>query len=107
MISIAHAQAAGGQQGGSMMSLIMMLAIFAIFYFLMIRPQQKKQKELKAMIDALQKGEEVMTAGGLIGRIQNLDEHYIELEIANNVVIKMQRNSVVNVLPKGSFKAIK
>lgn len=106
MISIAHAQQAGAQ-GGSMMSLVMMVAIFAIFYFLMIRPQQKKQKELKAMIEALQKGDEVLTAGGIIGRIQRLDDHYIDIEIAANVVIKMQRNSVVNVLPKGSFKTAK
>lgn len=107
MISVAHAQAAGAAQGGGISSLIMMVAIFAIFYFLMIRPQQKKQKELKKLIDNLQKGDEVLTAGGMIGRIQNLDEHYIEIEIANNVAIKMQRNSVVNVLPKGSFKTIK
>lgn len=108
MISIAYAQsAAPAQQGGGMMSLIMMIAIFAIFYFLMIRPQQKRQKELKALIDALKKGDEVMTAGGILGRIHELDELYIDLEIANNVVIKMQRNSVVNVLPKGTVKTAK
>lgn len=106
MISIAYAQSAGGQQGSPMTSLIMMVAIFAIFYFLMIRPQQKKQKELKNLISNLQKGDEVMTAGGILGRINNLDEHYIELNISNNVNIKMQRNSVVNVLPKGTVKAI-
>lgn len=106
MISVAHAQAAGGQ-GSGISSIIMMVAIFAIFYFLMIRPQQKKQKELKSMIEALQKGDEVLTAGGILGRIQALDEQYIEIEIANNVTIKMQRNSIVNVLPKGTVKAIK
>lgn len=107
MISVAHAQAAGAPQGSGMSSLIMMVAIFAIFYFLMIRPQQKKQKELKALIDGLQKGDEVLTAGGILGRITALDEQYVELDIANNVNIKMQRNSVVNVLPKGTVKAIK
>lgn len=106
MISVAHAQAAGGQ-GSGISSIIMMVAIFAIFYFLMIRPQQKKQKELKSMIEALKKGDEVLTAGGILGRIQALDEQYIEIEIANNVTIKMQRNSIVNVLPKGTVKAIK
>lgn len=107
MISVAYAQGAAGSQGSPMSSLLMMVAIFAIFYFLMIRPQQKKQKELKSLIDALQKGDEVLTAGGLLGRIKALDEQYVELEIANNVIIKMQRNSVVNVLPKGTVKAIK
>lgn len=107
MISVAYAQGAAGSQGSPMSSLLMMVAIFAIFYFLMLRPQQKKQKELKSLIDALQKGDEVLTAGGLLGRIKALDEQYVELEIANNVIIKMQRNSVVNVLPKGTVKAIK
>ncbi len=106
MISIAHAQSLGGPAGSGISSLIMMVAIFAIFYFLMIRPQQKKQKELKAMISALQKGDEVLTAGGILGRIKALDEQYIEVEISNGVSIKMQRNSVVNVLPKGTVKAI-
>ncbi|PIE45974.1 MAG: preprotein translocase subunit YajC [Gammaproteobacteria bacterium] len=103
MISIAYAQTPGTQTGG-MMSLVMMVAIFAIFYFLMIRPQQKKQKELKALINSLQKGDEVLTAGGMLGRIQSLDEQYINIEITKNVVIKMQRNSVVSVLPKGTIK---
>ncbi len=88
------------------MQFLPLIAIFAIFYFLLIRPQQKKQKELKKLIDGLQKGDEVLTAGGIIGRIKALDELYVEIEIANNVAIKMQRTSVVNVLPKGSVKAI-
>ncbi len=107
MISIAHAQTAGAQSAGSSyMSFIFFIGIFAMMYFMMIRPQQKKQKELAALINALKKGDEVLTAGGIIGRIMNLDEHYIEIEIANNVTIKMQRTSIVNVLPKGSVKAI-
>ncbi len=104
MISAAYAQSAGAAQGSGVSSLIMMVAIFAIFYFLMIRPQQKKQKELSALINALQKGDEVLTAGGIIGRIQNIDDQYIDLEIADNVVMRMQRHSVVNVLPKGTVK---
>lgn len=106
MISIAYAQQAGAQQGSPISSIIMMVAIFAIFYFLMIRPQQKKQKELKNLIDNLKKGDEVLSAGGILGRIVGLDEHYVELEIAENTKIKMQRNSIVGVLPKGSLKAI-
>ncbi len=108
MISVAHAQAAaGGAQGNLLTSFLPLVAIFAIFYFLLIRPQQKKQKELNNLINSLQKGDEVLTAGGIIGRITALDEHYVEIEIANNVAIKMQRTSIVNVLPKGSVKAIK
>ncbi len=107
MFSTAYAQGTGTAQSSGISSLIMMVAIFAIFYFLMIRPQQKKQKELKKLINNLQKGDEVLTAGGMLGRISELDEHYIELDIANNVTIKMQRTSVINVLPKGSVKAIK
>ncbi len=108
MISVAHAQAAaGGAQGNLLTSFLPLVAIFAIFYFLLIRPQQKKQKELNNLINNLQKGDEVLTVGGIIGRITALDEHYVEIEIANNVAIKMQRTSVVNVLPKGSVKAIK
>ncbi len=103
MISVAYAQTAGGGQSG-ISSLIMMVAIFAIFYFLMIRPQQKKQKELKALIDALQKGDEVLTAGGILGRIKSIDEQYLDLEIAEGVTMKMQRHSIVNVLPKGTVK---
>lgn len=106
MISIAHAQTAGAAQAGGLMSFLPLIVIFGIFYFLMIRPQQKKQKELKNLINNLQKGDEVLTAGGIIGRIAGLDEQYIEIEISNNVKIKMQRSSVVNVLPKGSVKAI-
>ncbi|PID66530.1 MAG: preprotein translocase subunit YajC [Gammaproteobacteria bacterium] len=107
MISVAYAQTAGAPQGGGMSSLIMMVAIFAVIYFVMLRPQQKKQKELKALIEALKKGDEVLTVSGILGRIKALDEQYIELEVAGNIVLKMQRNSVVSVLPKGSVKAIK
>lgn len=106
MISTAYAQAAGAQQGSLLGSFLPLIAIFAIFYFLLIRPQQKKQKELTNLINNLQKGDEVLTAGGIMGRITALDEHYAEIEIAKNVEIKMQRTSIINVLPKGSVKAI-
>ena len=106
MISLAHAQGSGGMQGG-FSTIIMIVAMLAIFYFLVIRPQQKKQKQLNALINGLQKGDEVLTAGGILGRIQSLDEQYIELEITSSVVMKMQKTSVVNVLPKGTVKATK
>ncbi|MPV85677.1 preprotein translocase subunit YajC [Ostreibacterium oceani] len=105
MISIAHAQTAGQSGSGeSFTTLIMLVAIFAIFYFLVIRPQQKKQKELRGLIEALKKGDEVLTAGGIVGRIVDLDEQFIDLEIAPNTTIKMQKNTVINLLPKGSYK---
>jgi preprotein translocase subunit YajC len=75
-----------------------------VLYFIMIRPQMKKQKEHKAMIDALGKGDEVVTGGGLLGRITKVDEQYVSVEIAGNVVVQMQRSAVVQVLPKGTVK---
>jgi preprotein translocase subunit YajC len=70
----------------------------------MIRPQMKRQKEAKAMIDALAKGDEVVVAGGLIGKISKLGESFLHVEIANNVEIQVQRSAVIQVLPKGTFK---
>ncbi|SUO95559.1 preprotein translocase subunit YajC [Suttonella ornithocola] len=106
-IQSAHAQAAGGapQQGAGMFNLLLMIGIFAVMWFLMIRPQQKRAKEQRAMIAALKKGDEVMTNGGLMGRIINLDEQAIDLEIAKGTIVRFQRNFVVQVLPKGSLKA--
>lgn len=107
MISVAYAQSAGATPQGSLLgSFLPIIAMVGIFYFLLIRPQQRKQKELKNLIDNLQKGDEILTTGGILGRIKSLDEHYAEIEIASNVTIKIQRTSIVNVLPKGSVKAI-
>ena len=86
---------------GSMLPLILM---FVVLYFVMIRPQMKRQKEHKAMIDALAKGDEVVTSGGLLGRVTKLGESFLGLEIANGVEIQVQRAAVVQVLPKGTFK---
>lgn len=105
-IQQAHAQAAGAQQGsaGGMFNLVLMIAIFGVMWFLMIRPQQKRAKEQREMVAALKKGDEVMTNGGLMGRIVNLNEQAIDVEIAKNTVVRFQRNFVVQVLPKGSLK---
>ncbi len=78
--------------------------MFAVWYFVMIRPQMKRQKEHKAMIDALAKGDEVATAGGLLGKVSKLGESSIHLEIASGVEVELQRHAVVQVLPKGSLK---
>jgi len=104
IISPAYAQAAGGAD--SLMSFLPIILLFVILYFLMIRPQMKRAKEQKAMIEALQKGDEVVTAGGLVGRITKLGEHYLTLEIAPNTEIVLQRSAVQVPLPKGTLKTL-
>ena len=106
-ISEAHAQAAGGGfAGGDLMTFLPMIAIFVVFYFLLIRPQQKRAKETRAMLDALQKGDEVITAGGIVGKIAKLNEQYATVEIAPNVEISVQRAAISQLLPKGTVKAL-
>jgi preprotein translocase subunit YajC len=78
--------------------------MFVVLYFVMIRPQMKKQKEHKTMIDALAKGDEIVTAGGFLGKVSKLGDGYLNVEIANGVEIQMQRSAVIQVLPKGSMK---
>jgi preprotein translocase subunit YajC len=78
--------------------------MFVVLYFVMIRPQMKKQKEHKTMIDALAKGDEIVTAGGFVGKVSKLGDGYLGVEIANGVEVQMQRSAVVQVLPKGSIK---
>ncbi|ARU06398.1 preprotein translocase subunit YajC [Comamonas serinivorans] len=100
----APAAAAGGGLQGSLMSMLPFVAIFAVMYFVMIRPQMRKQKEHRAMIDALAKGDEVVTAGGLLGRITKMDENFVSLEVATNVEIRLQRSAIVGVMPKNTLK---
>jgi preprotein translocase subunit YajC len=105
LVGEAWAQGAGGG-GGGFESILLIVAMFAVLYFLMIRPQMKRAKEHRAMVDALQKGDEVITAGGVLGRINKVSESYLTLEIASNVEIHVQRASVQTVLPKGTLKNI-
>lgn len=100
----APAAAAGGDLTSSLTGMLPLILMFVVLYFVMIRPQMKRQKEHKAMIDALAKGDEVATAGGLLGKVTKVDDHSIGLEIANGVEVQLQRHSVVQVLPKGSVK---
>ena len=100
----APAAASGGDMGSSLMSMLPLVLMFVVLYFIMIRPQMKKQKEHRAMIDALAKGDEVVTAGGLLGKVSTLTDSYIGLQIANGVEVQMQRSAVVQVLPKGTIK---
>jgi preprotein translocase subunit YajC len=109
LISSAYAQTApAAATGGDMSSLMTQLPIFAlmfaVMYFVMIRPQMKKQKEHKAMIDALAKGDEVVCAGGLLGRVTKLGDSYLSVELAAGVEVQIQRIAVVQVLPKGTMK---
>jgi len=89
-----------------MESIILLLAMFAIMYFLLIRPQMKRAKEQRAMVEALQKGDEVVAAGGLVGRITKLSDQYLTLEVAPNTEVVMQRTAVQVVLPKGTLKSV-
>ena len=88
----------------SLMSMLQLVLMFVVLYFVMIRPQMKKQKEHRAMIDALAKGDEVVTAGGLLGKVTKLGEGYLSVEVANGVEVQLQRSAVVQVLPKGTIK---
>lgn len=101
----AGAVAAGAQQ--SSMSFVIMFVIFFIFiYFAIWRPQNKRAREQAEMMESLAKGDEVMTAGGLIGRINKVSEQFVVLQIANNIDVLLQKTSVVNVMPKGTIKSI-
>ena len=90
-----------GGLGGSMALPILM---FVVLYFVMIRPQMKRQKEHKAMIDALAKGDEVVTSGGLLGKVSKMGDTFVGVEVANGVEIQVQRSAVVQVMPKGTVK---
>lgn len=103
-IQNAYAQQAAGGQGSGMVSLVMMVGLFAVMWFFMIAPQRKRMKEHRAMVTALKKGDEIMTGGGMMGRIVALDEQFIDLEVAKNTVVRFHRNFVTQVLPKGSLK---
>ena len=81
-----------------------LVLMFVVLYFIMIRPQMKRQKEHRAMVEAIAKGDEVVIGGGMLGRVTRLSEQYLHVEIANNVEVQVQRAAVLQVLPKGSFK---
>ncbi|WP_374354335.1 preprotein translocase subunit YajC [Chitinimonas sp.] len=106
LISPAYAAAAPAQPAGfDLMSFLPMVVIFVLFYFLMIRPQQKRMKEQKAMLDAITKGDEVISNGGVLGRVTKAGEQYLTIEIADGVEIVLQRAAVAAKLEKGTIKA--
>ena len=108
MIGSAFAQAAGGSPAGDagMLSFLPIILMFVVLYLFMIRPQMKRAKEAKQMIEALQKGDEVITAGGVVGRITKIGDAYLSLEIASGTEISVQRSAVQMLLPKGTIKSI-
>ena len=107
LIPAAHAQAAGAAPAApSMMStLLFPIILIAIMYFLMIRPQMKRQKEHRAMLEKLAKGDEVITNGGIAGTVSNIGESFITVEVADGVQLRVQKGAIANVLPKGTLKS--
>ena len=104
---ISDAMAAAPQgQGDALTSLLPLVFIFIVFYFLLIRPQSKKAKEHKQMVEALTKGDEVVTNGGLLGRITKVGDNFVELEVADGVIVKVQRQAATSLMPKGPIKGL-
>lgn len=103
-ISNAYAQAAGGQ-GSTLMSLLPMVLIFVVFYFLLIRPQQKRQKEHKLMVANIGKNDEVLTNGGFLGKIVKVGDNYLTVQLGEGIEVKLQAGAVSQVLPKGTIKS--
>jgi len=106
LISDAYAQAGGAAPGGGLMQFVPIILMFVLLYFLMIRPQMKKAKEHKSMTEGLAKGDEVVAAGGVLGRITKVSDTYVTLEIAPNTEVVVQKHAVQTLLPKGTIKGI-
>jgi preprotein translocase subunit YajC len=100
----APAATGGGDMQSSLMSMLPLVLMFVVLYFVMIRPQMRRQKEHRAMVEALARGDEVATAGGVLGKVTRLGDVYLGVEIANGVEVQVQRSAVVQVLPKGTVK---
>jgi preprotein translocase subunit YajC len=107
MISLAHAQTAGAADPtGGFMQMLPMILMFVVLWFLMIRPQMKKAKEHKALLSALAKGDEVVTQGGIVGKIVKVGDNYITVEIAEGTEVVVQKPAIGLVLPKGTLKSL-
>ncbi len=105
-ISNAYAEGAAPAPQGGIMEFLPLIALLAVFYFLILRPQQKRAKEHKTMMEALQKGDEVVTIGGVLGKVTKVGDDNVGVEIADNVVVQVQKPAIQNVLPKGTIKAL-
>jgi preprotein translocase subunit YajC len=104
LISPAYAQAAGGSAGGGFSQILILVVFVGIFYFMLIRPQQKRMKDQQAMLSKLAAGDEVVTSGGMLGRITEVGEVFITLEIADGVRVRVQRTQITQLMPKGTYK---
>lgn len=105
-ISNAYAEGAAPAAGGGIMDFLPLIALLAVFYFLVLRPQQKRAKEVKSMLEAMQKGDEVVTNGGVLGRVTKVGESYVSIEVAEGVVVNVQKVAIQTTLPKGTIKSI-
>ncbi len=106
LVSDAYAQAAGGAMGGGGFGQIILLVVFVgVFYFLLIRPQQKRMKDQQAMLGRLATGDEVVTGGGVLGRISEIGDPFVTLEVADGVRIKVQKAQITQLMPKGTLKS--
>jgi len=103
---ISNAYAAPAAPAGDLLSLLPMLVIFVLFYFMLIRPQMKQAKEQKAMIEALKKGDEIATSGGIVGKVTKVSDNFVSVEIANDTVVNVQKHTIQTLLPPGTIKAI-
>ena len=105
LISDAHAQAAGAPAGGSLTSMLILPLMLVVFYFLLIRPQQKRAKEHQNMLSKLASGDEVVTAGGILGKVTEVSDNFATVEIADGVRIKVQKSQISQLVPKGTYKS--
>ncbi|MEZ5565357.1 MAG: preprotein translocase subunit YajC [Gammaproteobacteria bacterium] len=103
-IQDAWAQAAAPSGSGTLIGMLPLVVIFVVFYFLLIRPQQKRQKEHREMVAKLATGDEIATAGGILGKVTEVGESFVQVEIANGVLVKVQRHTIGAVMPKGTLK---
>ncbi len=106
MISLAHAAPDAAQSSNPLMSMLPLIVIFVLFYFMLIRPQMKRAKEQKKMLEGLQKGDEIVTASGQVGKVTKVGEQYISLEIADGVITLVQKSAISTLLPKGTIKTL-
>lgn len=105
-VSNAWAQAAGGQDGGGLLGLLPLVLMFVVFYWFLIRPQMKARKEHAKMVAALAKGDEAVTSGGLLGRVSEVGDSFVQFEIAKGVEVKVQKSAIGALMPKGTIKAL-
>jgi preprotein translocase subunit YajC len=105
MISNAYAEGAAAASGGGVMDFLPLAGLALVFYFMILRPQQTRMKEQKSMLSALQKGDEIVTTGGALGRVTKVGENYVSVDIADGLIIQIQKSAVQTVLPKGTIKS--